>query len=757
MTQGASEHGPSPAAQRWAWALNLLVLLPVLPLLVGLGFVVQHDVFISDLLHSQLPYKAYLGRALAEGHWPLWMPDIFSGVPFLASIEAAPLFPPHALLFGLLDPYAALGPVLCLELVAAALGAWFVARRAGAGPLPAVLAGLAFAWSGFMVTHVRHLNMHAAAAILPWMVLAAERLIATQGRRGGIALAILLGLQVLAGHPQLVYITGLLLAARLGFHWLRTDWRQAWRSRLHEGLAFGAAMGLGAALAAIQLVPSWAFTQQSLGKVEPTWTYATAFPCPPRDLLALIWPPLVGAMETYDYDYGSLSTIPWGNYGYGGLVALVLAGVALALGWRRRIVLFWGAMLTLASMLVVGPHTPLYRVAWELLPGMKMFRFPTRFLVVSGLALAVLGAIGLDLLLRRAARRWPPRVVLGMGLAVLLLALLDLQHHQLPRLPIDQAQAWRDVGGPAGIPTGQGPDGRVLVLDEFDIWERAFHRAKGTLEGLEPYRPAWSLPLGSAGVLHDLHSASGYARMVHYRCAAAWQEYNRDILPQAERPERPSAENPTVGQGFQAQLDRGGVRWLLSPIEVEGGNLVHRGRHVLFHYENPSVLPRAYLAETWHGVDSFDEASAWLMGDGAATPALPVVEGIGPSVVEGGEMLASATADPSPQQVEVTLPDGAPAGLVVLADTWDPGWSVVVDGQEADLLVANGYQRAVQVSEGARSVVFRYRPAGLTGGLVGSGVAALLLLVWGVVGRWRRAAATTSHSADGIQPKPTDP
>jgi hypothetical protein len=53
------------------------------------------------------------------------------------------------------------------------------------------------------------------------------------------------------------------------------------------------------------------------------------------------------------------------------------------------------------------------------------------------------------------------------------------------------------------------------------------------------------------------------------------------------------------------------------------------------------------------------------------------------------------------------------AGYVLLADTFYPGWQVVVDGLPATISRANGAQRAVFVEPGEHRVQFRYAPASI--------------------------------------------
>ena len=243
---------------------------------------VQHDIWTSDLLHSHLPYKVFLGRALQAGELPLWMPDIFSGLPFLAQIESSALYPPHMVLFALLDPFTALNAALTLDTLLAALGAAALARALGASGVGSALAAVIYAWSGFSISHYRHLNMHAAAALLPWAMLWLERLIAGH-RRAGVAVALVLALQTLAGHPQITFISLLLMGGRAAIALRRPERiRVAWESAL--------AVALGLGLAAVVLLPTWRFSQSALGTAQPTWEYASLFPYKWRDLWTWVYP-----------------------------------------------------------------------------------------------------------------------------------------------------------------------------------------------------------------------------------------------------------------------------------------------------------------------------------------------------------------------------------------------------------------------------------------------------------------------------------
>jgi hypothetical protein len=81
-------------------------------------------------------------------------------------------------------------------------------------------------------------------------------------------------------------------------------------------------------------------------------------------------------------------------------------------------------------------------------------------------------------------------------------------------------------------------------------------------------------------------------------------------------------------------------------------------------------------------------------------------------------------------------------GVVVLDDTWGPGWSVEVDGRPARALQANMVLRGVVVPAGAHEIVWRYRVPGLRLGAALSALGLLVALGWGSVLMVRRRQRT---------------
>jgi uncharacterized membrane protein YfhO len=74
-------------------------------------------------------------------------------------------------------------------------------------------------------------------------------------------------------------------------------------------------------------------------------------------------------------------------------------------------------------------------------------------------------------------------------------------------------------------------------------------------------------------------------------------------------------------------------------------------------------------------------------------------------------------------------------GWLVVAESWDPGWTASRDGASAPVIRVNHMAMAVELPPGDHRVSFRYRAPGLVGGLALSGLAALAFAVWTLHGR----------------------
>ncbi|MGO9846361.1 MAG: YfhO family protein [Methylocella sp.] len=86
--------------------------------------------------------------------------------------------------------------------------------------------------------------------------------------------------------------------------------------------------------------------------------------------------------------------------------------------------------------------------------------------------------------------------------------------------------------------------------------------------------------------------------------------------------------------------------------------------------------------------------------------------------------------------------------MVILADTYYPGWRLTIDGKPAPILRANRMMRGAAVRAGVHRLVYTYEPSSFRIGLIVSlaGAIVLLALVWSPASvRSRMRSAATSE------------
>jgi hypothetical protein len=73
------------------------------------------------------------------------------------------------------------------------------------------------------------------------------------------------------------------------------------------------------------------------------------------------------------------------------------------------------------------------------------------------------------------------------------------------------------------------------------------------------------------------------------------------------------------------------------------------------------------------------------------------------------------------------------AGLLVVPENWDPGWSATINGSSVPDMQGNYVQQVIPVPAGTSHVILRYRPPGFeAGGLISIATIALVLVVIGL-------------------------
>src|SRR5688572_16407777 len=166
----------------------------------------------DDCVLQNLPFRVLVSRLWLDGQWPLWNPYIFSGMPLLGAMQAGVLLPVHAA-FLALPPAVAMNVTMLVTYAAASVGGFLYARQIGASTAGALLTGSVWQAGGFLIGQIGHTNIVQTAALLPWILWAIERFVASGRGRWGVMVSVFVMLQAFAGHPQTLAYSLMLVVA----------------------------------------------------------------------------------------------------------------------------------------------------------------------------------------------------------------------------------------------------------------------------------------------------------------------------------------------------------------------------------------------------------------------------------------------------------------------------------------------------------------------------------------------------------------
>jgi hypothetical protein len=368
----------------------------LLPLLILLFF---HRLAFGNLILARgdtflyfYPYWEAAVAALSDGRLPHWNPYLFMGAPLLANSQMGFFYPlnwPLWLWFPI--PYA-VSATIVLHLTIAAWGTYLAARRLfRLEQGGAFLAALLFALGGYLTAQVEHVNQLQGLAWLPWFLLALAPGWAAWQRI--FLLALFFSLQLVAGHSQTSFITGVGIGVWLLGHGLYLRLSRVDRPALWAWLELWGTLAVGLLLAllmaAVQLLPTLELTGYSSRQGGLAVNEVLSFSLHPL-LLGRTFLPAYGQSLFSEY----VAFLP--------LTGLILAVIG-AWQWRslasqarqRPFILPTILLVGVGLFLALGIFNP---ANWLLaqLPGFNLFRVPARWLVLVSLGLSLLAGVGWD-------------------------------------------------------------------------------------------------------------------------------------------------------------------------------------------------------------------------------------------------------------------------------------------------------------------------------------------------------------------------
>lgn len=335
---------------------------------------------LNDVVLQLIPLREAVRHSLAHGSMPFLNRFAGGGTPLWENMQAALLYPVNLLALPFSSfawPLFAAGAKLLL----AAAGMYLFVRRLGSSHHAALVAALAYSFGAFTVAYLLF-PVTNVTALLPWLLLAIDGLLARATRGWIVATVFVTWCVLVGGHPESVlHVAMLAIPFAL---WRAQSAHGGWRGV--PRLAAAAVIAL--ALAAPVLVPFalWLPHSERMATLSRSEHFLATAPFTFESFLPFAVPNYFGNPRVHNYrhaiNFNELCTQ------YAGLVTLILAFAAV----RRRHA-FWIVAALLATLMAIMPaplidvvkHIPLLNITAN-----------GRLRFVAAFALAVLAAHGFD-------------------------------------------------------------------------------------------------------------------------------------------------------------------------------------------------------------------------------------------------------------------------------------------------------------------------------------------------------------------------
>lgn len=687
---------------------------------------------ITDPVRQQYPWRQLAISLFRNGQPPLWNPYAFAGTPLLANFQSA-FFYPFNIFFFLLPFNLVWGGLILIQPLLAGVFLFLFLRQLKLNEFACLIGAISFSFSGFFIAWLEWGTLLHVALWLPLILLAIEKILAVESKiKWSGLLVFALCCQFFAGHLQTSFYLVL-------FSLIYLAWKlfQVKKSRLKLFSLFFISYLLFFLITAVQWLPTWELIKLSAREIDQIQLNQPGWFIPWQHLVQFLAPDFFGNPTTLNY---------WGiwNYaefvGYLGVIPLIFAFYAIF--WRRDKKTIFFISLFLISLSFALP-TPWAKLPSKLGIPLVATSQPTRLLFIVDFCLAILVALGVDILLTKKVSL--KKIVFTLLPFFLLYGLLWL-------FVLGAKQIWPDASWLVNLavskrnlilPTGLLLAGTVLIFSLvfkkiprevifflilglvcFDLlrfgWkftpftkEEWIFPTTETIEFLKAdedvfrfmttdrrlFAPNFSLP-------YKLQTVEGYDPLYLARYAeliAATERGEANISP-------PFGFNRIITpHNYQSRMiDLLNVKYVLALTDLDSPKLklvFQEGQTRV--YENENVFPRAFMAYDYQLAQNKQEAIELLMNEEIDLAKIVILEEKPQRLdfVKGENKIEIEVYQEN--RVVVVVETDKP-GILILTDSYYPGWKATVDNKETKIYRANYNFRGIIIPEGIHEAIFEY-------------------------------------------------
>lgn len=720
--------------------------------------------FFRDLSTYFYPLRYTLWEAFKDGELPLWNRHFAMGFPIMADFQSGAFYPPH-LLFLILPFFQAIRVAYVFHYLVAVIGTYILCRHWHYPRYQAMIGALLFTLGGTTVSLTNLLNHFQSAVWLPWTVLCWELLVRRNSWCNFLLLISVLVMQFLAGSPEIYAFSMILLfldGLTLGQVHIRS---------IYKSLAWLVAANLVvAAAASVQLLPTIELILQSRRQEPISYQEAASWSLNPWALINLIFLDKSSDMTVgngtqlfFDRDIPLLVSHYFGAIFFFGMIFWLHHS-----SWKEKVA--FGTLIVLSLVVAFGAFTPVYPFLYQHVSAVRTFRYPEKlfFLTQAGLLIATLrGLLRFQRQDLNRSNRALLIAALGCGFILVVYLALRFRPVLLSEFVIWQKAIalpshWA-VGNVASVLVNLERQIALLVgllvlffvrkngylresLFKFLLVAVVFVDLNWAHQGFQYLLKPESV-LESTTILKAPDADPN--RLFYYPSGKNLHAGGFLIL---RPPSTPFGEissivstnllpNSGVFHGFDYMQDINAlatesyiqflkfanqieparqfrllgtlnVKYVVSfrPVEAPGITLSHYfPEYPSWLYKIDRVAPRAHIVHKVQAEKNPSKILEYLSSEHFDPFTEVLLDEALPYRLQSGSRSEAKIVKYGNQEVSIRTA-ATSAGVLVLADSFYPGWHVYVDGKEERVLRANYFFRAVTITGGEHFVEFKYEP-----------------------------------------------
>jgi hypothetical protein len=653
----------------------------------------------SDIVHHIFPIHYLFTRIISTYSIPLWTSQIGTGIPLLASGQFSIFNIVDYILLSFFSAAQSTNLLYVIFILISLLSTYGFVRCLKLSRSVSVFVSVVFSFSGVFIFRLQHLSVFTASCLLPLIFLLALKIINRNKIKDVLILAFVICQQIFIGHPQYVFIT---LTGVFSFAFCYLVLQKEKIGKKIIAITFLImAISFGIILASAQIFPAIDFKSYSVRNQGLSFSEATTQSFSPKYFLTLIYPFIFGnpANASYQLFNQEGMDIFWEKAGYLGIIPLVLVFFEIFNKKKKsnyeRATIF---LLIISVLLVLGKYSPILFI--YLFPPFNFFQIPARFLILLVFSLSILAGYGLETLHLKKINRSALRFLIIVFSFASSLFILYLYH---PTIPVKDL-----LKPPESSNFLKNKPGRIYQIG-----------------GSWPYIKELQAQ-GWQDVSYYLFARNSLDADINLLYGNIQTGVYFALLTQREKLLQSLLVNEAKGDliNFTAIstplhkkiLNLTSTRFLITPFQFSDPDFILL-RKILppptktwppfYIYENTKYLPRIRFIDNYLVAKDEEETLKIINSESFNPKTMSVIEGnlIKKSLEQSVNEITLVKDTDDELVINVK---NSKENILILADSFYPGWQAFIDNKQTEIYPANINQRAIFVKGGQHQIRFHF-------------------------------------------------